>query len=62
MTNRLRRLCVLFTRRSLGGCTTYNAYVPECAQIASESTETTTEDDASESEDATSWRNPTTWF
>lgn len=59
---RLQRLFVLLTCLSLGGCATYNATVPDWAQIASESTETTNEKDASESEDKVSWWNPTTWF
>ena len=62
MIIRLQILFVLLTCLSLGGCATYNATVPEWAQIALESTETTTENDASESEDTVSWWNPTTWF
>ena len=59
---RLQTLFVLLSCLSLGGCATYNATVPEWAQIASESTETTTENDTSESENNVSWWNPTTWF
>ena len=59
---RLQTLFVLLTCISLGGCATYNATVPDWAQIASESTETTNEKDASESEDKVSWWNPTSWF
>ena len=62
MMMRLQTLFVLLPCLSLGGCATYNATVPEWAQIASESTETATENDASESEDKVSWWNPTTWF
>ena len=62
MMIRLQTLFVLLTCLSLGGCAIYNATVPEWAQIASESTETTNEKDASESEDKVSWWNPTTWF
>ncbi|MDC1208174.1 hypothetical protein N8005_02435 [Litorivicinus sp.] len=62
MTNRLQTLFVLLTCLLLGGCATYNATVPEWAQIASESTGTTTEDDASELENAASWWNLTNWF
>lgn len=62
MTIRLQTLFVLLTYLSLGGCATYNASVPEWAQIASKSTETVVENDASESEDTASWWNPTTWF
>ena len=42
MMMRLQSLFVLLTCLSLGGCATYNATVPEWAQIASESTETAT--------------------
>ena len=59
---RLQTLFVLLTCLSLGGCATYNATVPDWAQIASESTETTNEKDASKLEDKVSWWNPTTWF
>ena len=62
MMIRLQTLFVLLTCISLGGCATYNATVPDWAQIASESTETTNEKDASKSEDKVSWWNPTTWF
>ena len=62
MMIRLQTLFVLLTCLSLGGCATYNATVLDWAQIASESTETTNEKDASESEDKVSWWNPTTWF
>ncbi|MDB2412917.1 hypothetical protein N9W31_05735 [Litoricolaceae bacterium] len=62
MMIRLQILFVLLICLSLGGCATYNATVPEWAQIASESAETTNEKDASESEDKGSWWNPTTWF
>jgi len=62
MMMRLQTLFVLLTCLSLGGCATYNATVPEWAQIASESPETTTENDTSESENNVSWWNPTTWF
>ena len=62
MTIRLKALFVLLTCLLLGGCATYNATVPEWAQIASESTDMTTKNDASESEDKVSWWNPTSWF
>ena len=62
MMIRLQTLFVLLICLSLGGCATYNATVPEWAQIASESTDMTTKNDASESEDKVSWWNPTTWF
>lgn len=62
MMMRLQSLFVLLTCLSLGGCATYNATVPEWAQIAAESTETAIEKDASESQDTASWWNPTTWF
>ena len=48
---------------SLGGCATYNAVVPDWAQIGAESAEATTDgESADEADEDFTWWNPLSWF
>jgi len=48
---------------SLGGCATYNAVVPDWAQIGAESVEATTDgESADEADEDFTWWNPLSWF
>ncbi len=48
---------------SLGGCATYNAIVPDWAQIGAESVEATTDgESADEADEDFTWWNPLSWF
>ena len=48
---------------SLGGCATYNAVVPDWAQIGPESVEATTDgESADEADEDFTWWNPLSWF
>ena len=48
---------------SLGGCATYNAVVPDWAQIGAESAEATTDGEAAgEADGDFTWWNPLSWF
>ena len=44
----------------IGGCSTYNSYVPEWAQIGS--TEVETEAPAGSEESTSTWWNPFSWW
>jgi len=48
---------------SLGGCATYNAIVPDWAQIGAESVEATTDGESADGADGDfTWWNPLSWF
>ncbi len=48
---------------SLGGCATYNAVVPDWAQIGAESVEATTDGESADEDDGDfTWWNPLSWF
>ena len=47
---------------SLGGCATYNAVVPDYAQIGAESVEATTDGESADGLMRFYWWNPLSWF